>query len=293
MLEIRFLIRMASPSIVARQNLPDLYGTGKIIWMRWLVFACLFFELLFWLFHPASTPKPSFEQLPKEKDLPVPISKPLLEDMKATSRTEKSSVPHFEDPHASPPGEGLNESERLRVARLQFMRDTSRPSLGIAFRDRRGLLWGEIPRIEGSTEFNDSTSKRVTWAEANQVCRDGGNRLPTLADLEKLVVDFGADKEKGHKMHVSPEEFSALVSRSQGGEPAVNGGYDAYFDGESQLVFPTFTFQRYWTATAVPANPALVYIFNAHYGLVQEWNRDAREPYLCVFDPRERKLPSH
>lgn len=49
----------------------------------------------------------------------------------------------------------FTEDQRKKIEALGLVSDGSRPSLGKSYRDRRGLIWGEIRRIDGATEFND------------------------------------------------------------------------------------------------------------------------------------------
>lgn len=108
-------------------------------------------------------------------------------------------------------------------------------------------------------------------------------------------MDFGVSQGDGNILFPTDEEFSRIVNDSQRGVPLPNGGYSPFFEKEENSlhpnIYPTMTFQRVWTSSPVPKEPNGVYIFNSHYGLFQRWYRDAKEPFLCVFDPNKKSDP--
>ncbi len=63
-----------------------------------------------------------------------------------------------------------------------FVRDTSHPKLGEAYRDSQGLIWGSVV----STSMNQN--------DAYKACKKIGARLPTLEEFKRLrnyLTDYG------------------------------------------------------------------------------------------------------
>jgi hypothetical protein len=213
-------------------------------------------------------------------------------------RTEMNQPKPQREP--SPKSDGVtrpvSEETMKRIAALGLLPDEKHPSLGKAYRDRRGLVWGEIKRNPGETEFNDVTSLKVPFEEAVRICKEEGNRLPTRKDFERLARDFGVRDGDGHIFDPTNEEFAEIVYRSHRGEMFPNGGYNPFRESYGDQIFPTLSFQGVWTSTFVPNYSDRVYSFNSSFGLFQKAEiAGLKSPFLCVFDPneRERKAKNH
>lgn len=185
----------------------------------------------------------------------------------------------------------LSDELAQRIANTGLTSDSSRPSLGQSYRDRRGLIWGEIKRKPGETKFNDAASWQLPFDEAMKFCKDEGNRLPAREDYEKLIRDFGVKDGDGHIAVPTDDEFAEIVRRSQGGDMFPNGGYNPFRETYGANIFPTLTFQRVWTSTPAAGERGTVYVFNSSLGLFQKWEIAGNKlPFLCVYNPREHNL---
>jgi hypothetical protein len=208
---------------------------------------------------------------------------------KSEPKRREENNPAITNSEKAPPHEGSfpsdsDESSR-RIARLGLTADGTRPSLGLAYRDRRGLVWGEIKRMPGEQAFNDSTSLKVSFQEAGRACKENGNRLPTRKEYERLVRDFGVEDGDGYIADPNTEEFAEIVARSQGGDMLPNGGYNPFRNLYGEDIYPTLTFQRTWTSTLVPGESGLAYVFNSAFGIFQMAEINTiKNPFLCVYD---------
>ncbi|MGE3262569.1 MAG: hypothetical protein AB7K68_12380 [Bacteriovoracia bacterium] len=174
---------------------------------------------------------------------------------------------------SEPKGGKSGEDKAARIASLGFTRFAGRPSLGEGYRDRRGLVWGSIRKVEGATGFDDASSLKVTQAEAEELCAKDGNRLPSLQDYVGFSSDFGA------KMATDP--YTDRVT--------FNGGYSPLLESTGELVLPTLTYQRVWTSSLDPKDSNKGFVFNGYYGYYGAAERTWKTAFLCVYDPNPKK----
>ncbi len=99
-----------------------------------------------------------------------------------------------------------------------FISDSSRPTLGDAWRDESGMIWGDMVRFRvGSTYLDqicfeshrpirDGIPCVVDYGDALEYCESIGAALPTVDDYKRLRSYMGAslDSPTGYKAQVLP-----------------------------------------------------------------------------------------
>ncbi|MCE3009185.1 MAG: hypothetical protein LW875_01065 [Proteobacteria bacterium] len=88
---------------------------------------------------------------------------------------------------------GLSSSNQKRVSNTGavFIRDTSVPALGEAFRDPSGLIWGDIVRAQDAV-------KLMNGVRAEDYCQAAGVRLPESEEFERLAEYLGQGTSLGY-----------------------------------------------------------------------------------------------
>lgn len=91
---------------------------------------------------------------------------------------------------------------RVSATGAAFERDSRFPELGDAFRDPRGLVWGEILNLKEGDEKElvpgDGPVSSPNQLSAERHCASLGARLPTLAEFQHLYDDFGGRTYDGY-----------------------------------------------------------------------------------------------
>ena len=90
--------------------------------------------------------------------------------------------------------------QHVTVTGEVYTSDLTQPALGRAFRDSRGLLWGDIIAGDGGEELMPGDGKVISsnWHTAQEHCRAIGARLPTRAEFEQLYEDLGGHTYDGY-----------------------------------------------------------------------------------------------
>jgi hypothetical protein len=144
-----------------------------------------------------------------------------------------------------------------------YTRDSSRPSLGEAYADSRGLIWGDIAGWDTEHDYGDF----LNFAQASAFCARGGNRLPTKKEYEKLAIDHGQGSENGYVWHDGTPEEMGVLAHTKGG-------------------------MTYWSSTIFPGKK-IGYAFFVNPGVFLHYNDlepDSPDPIgqaRCVFDSKE------
>jgi hypothetical protein len=89
----------------------------------------------------------------------------------------------------------ISELSKLEIRYSQsgakFVRDTSVPALGVAYRDPSGLIWGSALKRDGKFLTFSRYTDAITY------CERGGVRLPDIKELEKLSGYLGTGSANG------------------------------------------------------------------------------------------------
>ena len=89
-----------------------------------------------------------------------------------------------------------------------FTRDTSIPSLGEAFRDPSGLIWGSMVLASGKPNYK-------TRFDAKIYCQAGGARLPTIEEFLQLANYLGRGTSQGYSPFLSDGKTDFLPGLSE------------------------------------------------------------------------------
>ncbi len=110
-----------------------------------------------------------------------------------------------------------------------FIRDTSIPALGKAYKDPSGLIWG-------SPIVTNGQINRMTQSNAGKYCQDIGSRLPTKDEYIQLAKYLGAPQSYNPyltdgKTEILPDlsQYDFVSSSVQKNDPL----NIYYFDGRS------------------------------------------------------------
>jgi formylglycine-generating enzyme required for sulfatase activity len=120
--------------------------------------------------------------------------------------------------------------QRVSSTGAVFTRDTSVPSLGEAYRDPAGLIWGSIVRLNGQV-------KTMSQYEADKYCKSLGARLPTKEEFERLARYLTAQKYSPYLVGADGDVLPGLTGYpfwSSSLNPRNGGGVNAFgFSGSS------------------------------------------------------------
>jgi len=148
--------------------------------------------------------------------------------------------------------------ERETMTGAVFTCDDSYPDLGEAWRDERGLIWGD------TVKKSDGTVHLMNYNDAAAYCVSIGARLPTRAEFTSLREDMGAQS--------------------------------GTFEGYSAQVLPNLYYYWFWFLTVGPGNPDYAYFFDGKDGVFGHDYRDSLDAVRCVVSPgfseiQKLKLP--
>lgn len=102
-------------------------------------------------------------------------------------------------------------------------------------------------KISGGTQSRGDTSKvcrYVQYADAQEVCKDVGGRLPTMEDVKALALDCGVD------LTLSDREFMKEDRKN-----SLNKKYKECISQKHHLGI-----HRFWTSTPLASNARRVYV---------------------------------
>ena len=128
-----------------------------------------------------------------------------------------------------------------------FTCDDSYPDLGEAWRDPRGLIWGDVVIVEDT----DENPHYMNYAEATDYCISIGARLPSRAEFTALRQDMGAQ----------------------------SGTYRGY----TAQILPNLSYlYAFWSSSVYPQDPTEAYYFHGYNGYIGYRARDFRDEVRCV-----------
>jgi hypothetical protein len=84
---------------------------------------------------------------------------------------------------------------------IKYVRDNSNRALGEAYRDPRGLIWGDMVMNWGT---------HLNQYQAANYCASISARLPTLEEFILVAKDMGFGSKKGYETHTSDGKFEVL-----------------------------------------------------------------------------------
>ncbi len=148
-----------------------------------------------------------------------------------------------------------NSEQRTSNMGINFIRDTSNPDLGQAYRDPSGLIWGAIvTKLGGAPQL-------MSQGEASDFCKRNNARLPSKEEYLQLAKNLGRDSK--------PSLFNQLNHQ----------GYSPLTVDEKKQVFPGIT-NRFWSQVDRDHSEG-VQTFNGTSGsLMYEGNNGV--PHLAV-----------
>jgi hypothetical protein len=86
--------------------------------------------------------------------------------------------------------------QHISVTGAIFTRDTSNPALGEAYRDPSGLIWGN--------PFKDGDRTTLSYAAAEEYCKNAGGRLPTAVEFQRLRSEYLGYDAYATETHYNP-----------------------------------------------------------------------------------------
>lgn len=110
-----------------------------------------------------------------------------------------------------------------------FIRDTSNPELGEAFRDPSGVVWGSLHRYPMALEV------------ASEFCKARNARVPTIQEFEQLSAYLGKESAEGYNPYLNDGATDFLPGLTKGGQ---------------------------WTSATYPSNPDGGHIFSGADGTI-------------------------
>jgi hypothetical protein len=122
-----------------------------------------------------------------------------------------------------------------------FVLDSTFPTLGEAYRDPSGLVWGDLA-------VTDHGALHTTQFNAETYCSTRGARLPTRAEFQRLAQYLGEGSAKG---------FSPFTT-----------------DGETDM-FLGFHYLWYWSSTGTWISDDFRYVFYGNTGFMELGNRQS------------------
>lgn len=139
-------------------------------------------------------------------------------------------------------------SKRTSSTGAIFTPDTSNPSLGEAYKDPSGLIWGRLVMAHGETN-------PMSQYDADKYCKDGGARLPTKEEFEQLAKYLGKGTANGYNPYLA--------------------------DGKTDLL-PGLSGHWFWSSSVSPNGTDNAFSFNGYNGLVYYGSRSSSYAVRCV-----------
>lgn len=129
-----------------------------------------------------------------------------------------------------------------------FVRDTSNAALGEAYRDPKGMIWGDIAKKP------DGNPIYMTHAAATQYCENKGASLPTREDFLRLRRYLGYHTGDG---------YSSLAT-----------------DGKD--ILPGLSGKWFWSSSVHPYGSDYAYFFSGSRGVMYYDHRVSKIAVRCV-----------
>jgi len=155
--------------------------------------------------------------------------------------------------HANP-DQSTDPDKRTTNTGHDFIRDTSHPKLGEAWRDPSGLIWGDIVKNEDgkvarmiqSSEYMKQIGKPLPDGKlgAEEYCKSIGARLPSIEEFTQLREYMGA-------------------------RSGTNEGYSHHDD----KILPNLRGYWFWSSSVNPYNTDNAYDFSGTNGYIYDDNR--------------------
>jgi len=147
--------------------------------------------------------------------------------------------------------------QRISSSGVLYIRDQSNPSLGEAFRDPKGLIWGEVLR-DSNGDF-----LKMKILEARAECNRRKARLPWAKEVNLLFNDMASSTSKQTNPFIG--------------------------DGVTFLV-PDLLQRDFWTTTALISEPGdRPYSWWVYYSLYS-FLPNRRDPYFYQMDNKAETL---
>ena len=127
---------------------------------------------------PSQPPAQTAPQTSQAPGAPTATSQTPAAPAQPTTPVTPPAPPQPQDPNT-----------HLTSIGKKFVRDTSHPGLGEAYRDENGLIWGDV--VMDPTLHYEYPSKRMSFKNAVAYCKSQGARLPTMNDYSSLLAQFG------------------------------------------------------------------------------------------------------
>ncbi len=159
---------------------------------------------------------------------------------------------------------GIHGSIRTTYSGEKFVRDTSNPELGEAYKDPSGLIWGDAPKVkqDGSYGRVNFVVMSLKFEDADKYCKSIGARLPTREEYEALAKYLGRENEKSIK----------------GYAPALKDSLTEFL--------PNLSRDQFWTSTTKvatkPSSDIMKYVFWGNLGLNYSDYADSFYGVRCV-----------
>ncbi len=132
------------------------------------------------------------------------------------------------------------ETTRTTISGHVFVRDTSIPAFGEAWRDETGMIWGDLVTEESGQ------MREMSHYNATEYCTSIGAQLPALEDLRRLRNYFGAPTQ------YVPQVLPHLQRRNNLGRPI------SYY---------------YWSSTVYPRDSRYAHVFLGFSGAFHTYAR--------------------
>ena len=111
-----------------------------------------------------------------------------------------------------------------------FSRDDTNQSLGIAWKDPSGMIWGDSPKTLNGSYFY----KTMSYSEAKAYCADQKATLPSVSDVERLAKYMGITEQRCYTPQV-------LTGFEEQHSPTVFWADDTAKDYNNQLMGNIFS----------------------------------------------------
>ncbi len=144
----------------------------------------------------------------------------------------------------------ISSSERrISKAGSVFVRDSSIPALGEAYRDKSGLIWGDVAKDKDGKILRMNHKNAIAYCEKlNKDFPKFEIRLPTKEDFIRLRTNLGS--EIGNKINKAAKGYS----------PKGKSGKE---------ILPNLSKADWqWSSAADPDRSSLAYIFNGRSGVI-------------------------
>lgn len=130
-----------------------------------------------------------------------------------------------------------------------FVRDASRPNLGLAYSDSHGLIWGDaLKNTSGQVDY-------ILLDDAAKYCESLGARLPTQSEFQRLSLELGHQHRDPNSLVDTISIWSLYLLSA-----FMESHYSPLLGDEKTQALPNLNGNWFWTSDEAGDEPGSIFL---------------------------------